>query len=40
MFMPLLGRKISFGLVPGLVMLWPCWLKYDVVPQVRSAFHK
>jgi hypothetical protein len=21
------GRKISFGFVPGLVMLWPCWLK-------------
>ena len=26
------GRKISYGFVPGLVMLWPCWLKYDIVP--------
>ena len=27
------GRKLSFGLVPNLVVLLPCWLKYDIVPE-------
>lgn len=27
------GRKLSYGLVPNLLVLFPCWMKYDIVPE-------
>ena len=31
------GRKLSYGLVPNLLVLMPCWMKYDIVPETAGA---
>lgn len=31
------GRKLSYGLVPNLMVLMPCWMKYDIVPETAAA---
>lgn len=30
------GRKLSYGLVPNLMVLMPCWMKYDIVPEAAA----
>ncbi len=30
------GRKLSYGLVPNLLVIVPCWMKYDIVPETAA----